>query len=1124
MLEPADVPPPSRVDHGRLGHSTVAMAAAGTGDARLPGKRAQVRHFHRCASPNTRIQWPHPRLSGSSLTLPSRSYRQETERMFFHGFENYLAHAFPEDELRPLTCGPLTRDERNLEHNDVLGNYSLTLIDSLSTLAILSSSPESGDRALAHFQNGVKDFVRLYGDGSHGPAGQGERARGFDIDSKVQVFETVIRGLGGLLSSHLFAVGELPITGYHPPEQEADFASAWDKSAFSETNHGIIWDNDFVYDGQLLRLAVDLTHRLLPAFYTETGLPYPRVNLRHGIPFYENSPLNAKSSKKNERKSKYTYASSTEEVTETCSAGAGSLVLEFTVLSRLTGDGRYEELAKRAFWAVWSHRSEIGLIGFGIEVESGKWVGPYSGIGAGIDSFYEYAFKSHVLLSEGERPPFDSSSPWSILDGYYPPLTVDQHSPDAFLQVWKDSHTSINRHLYRGEGYQHPHLVVADVLTGATRAFWIDSLSAYYPGLLALDGKVDEAIQIHLLTTAIWTRFSGLPERWNVATGDIDGGLSWYGGRPEFIESTYYIYRATQDPWYLHVGEMVFRDLKRRCWTKCGWAGLRNVQSGEMIDRMESFFLGETAKYMFLLFSPEHPLNKIDAPWVFSTEGHPLIIPKKTTRSRKQPRREQALTSSQSSPDNICQAIPTSSTFGVSITASRSDIFHAASLARLHLRPHRGYTSEGPILVDSPDHPSISISDLSSPTNYTFYPWTLPPQLVPFNATSAPMAIRPTLDISFPSLPGGVNLGPGALERVRDGIFVKNIGGLRLSMIQDVPLVGQTPEDEDGYRVQVINNVPLGKDEKVYISRQVTSDIVDPYDPNFTRVRDNAMLDLVIDVLADPSRRRNGSASPRARVPTAEASAQEEDPKLHLGRHQSGPGDKDVDVDPSDSTMKSLLSNLMSSVSSLIRDDTDETTPLRLSLPASMATGVGAAPLPDVEDAATMSIVGTPSNRRLTWSSIYFAGDLCHERILRDVVQNHEVIVIKRGGCTFSQKLRNIAAFRSSRSSLKLVVVVSYEDDTPLPQPHDPQSEQVPGSAPVAPFAALRAESSLIRPHLDEAQMTASGIPRNHPVSLVMVGGGEETYALLQVATGVGIKRRYSMRSRGVPITNLYII
>lgn len=120
--------------------------------------------------------------------------------MFYHGFDNYLQHAFPEDELRPLTCQPLVRDRKNPEHNDVLGNYSLTLIDSLSSLAILSSGPDEGARALGHFQDGVKDFVRLYGDGSDGVAGQGERSRGFDVDSKVQVFETTIRGLGRSLA------------------------------------------------------------------------------------------------------------------------------------------------------------------------------------------------------------------------------------------------------------------------------------------------------------------------------------------------------------------------------------------------------------------------------------------------------------------------------------------------------------------------------------------------------------------------------------------------------------------------------------------------------------------------------------------------------------------------------------------------------------------------------------------------------------------------------------------------------------------------------------------------------------------------------------------------------------
>ena len=90
-----------------------------------------------------------------------------------------MKHAFPEDELRPVTCGPLTRDRENPHHiavNDVLGNYSLTLVDSLSTLAIFASSPANPDgpnHALESFQDGVALLVEYYGDGTKGPGGKG---------------------------------------------------------------------------------------------------------------------------------------------------------------------------------------------------------------------------------------------------------------------------------------------------------------------------------------------------------------------------------------------------------------------------------------------------------------------------------------------------------------------------------------------------------------------------------------------------------------------------------------------------------------------------------------------------------------------------------------------------------------------------------------------------------------------------------------------------------------------------------------------------------------------------------------------------------------------------------------
>lgn len=64
-------------------------------------------------------------------------------------------------------------------------------------------------------------------------------------------------------------------------------------------------------------------------------------------------------------------------------------MLEFITLSRLTGDPTFEEVARRAFFAVWNRRSDIGLIGNTIDVRTGLWMHAVAGVGAGIDSFYE---------------------------------------------------------------------------------------------------------------------------------------------------------------------------------------------------------------------------------------------------------------------------------------------------------------------------------------------------------------------------------------------------------------------------------------------------------------------------------------------------------------------------------------------------------------------------------------------------------------------------------------------------------------------------------------------------------------------------------------------------------------
>src|SRR5579859_3907884 len=167
-----------------------------------------------------------------------------------------------------------------------------------------------------------------------------ENVPSFDLDSKVQVFEVTIRVLGGLLSAHIYSTRPDLLSG-----------------------HALPWYND-----ELLSLAVDLADRLLPAFGSPTGIPYPRINLRTGLVPGETS--------------------------ETCTAGAGSLLLEFGTLSRLTGNSIYEDVAKIAFFEIFNRRNHRNdLIGNTIDAQTGLWTHTITGIGAGIDSFMEYAVK-----------------------------------------------------------------------------------------------------------------------------------------------------------------------------------------------------------------------------------------------------------------------------------------------------------------------------------------------------------------------------------------------------------------------------------------------------------------------------------------------------------------------------------------------------------------------------------------------------------------------------------------------------------------------------------------------------------------------------------------------------------
>ncbi len=99
--------------------------------------------------------------------------------------------------------------------------------------------------------------------------------------------------------------------------------------------------------------------------------------------------------------------------------------------------------------------------------------------------------------------------------------------------------------------------------------------------------------------------------------------------RPEFIELTYHLYRATRDPMYLHIGVRILEQYRDTFQTRCGFAGYQDVRTGQLQDRMETFALSESLKYLYLLFDAEdaavlHGDAMRGKNWVFSTEAHPV--------------------------------------------------------------------------------------------------------------------------------------------------------------------------------------------------------------------------------------------------------------------------------------------------------------------------------------------------------------------------------------------------------------------------------------------------------------------------------------------------------------------
>ncbi|KAF5010148.1 hypothetical protein FDECE_3694 [Fusarium decemcellulare] len=409
-------------------------------------------------------------------------------------------------------------------------------------------------------------------------------------DQPISLFETTIRYLGGLLSAYDLLSGPYKHLVKQPHLVKT-----------------------------LLEAAVTLADRLSIAFDTPSGIPDDEVIFNPQLRRYGNIDNSI-----------------------TC---FGTLVLEWTRLSDLTGNQTYAALAQKAqAHLIYPKTNQAftlpGLVGTYVKLNNGYFGDYQAGWGGGSDSYYEYLIKMYA----------------------YDPISFAEYRDSWILAA-----ESSMLHLASSPSTR-PDLTFLGEMRGKILIPTSSHLASVCGGSLILGGLllqnqtfIDFGIKLSKSYYEVYRQSpSGIgPElfRW------VDDGRQpmtkppanrppsqkWasfyetsgfyptnpeYILRPETIESLYYAYRATGDRKWQDWAWEAFESLNRMSRVEGGYTGLRSVMkkadddTRQFIDKMESFWLAETLKYLYLIFAEDsdlHVRSDGQIKYVLNTEAHPLL-------------------------------------------------------------------------------------------------------------------------------------------------------------------------------------------------------------------------------------------------------------------------------------------------------------------------------------------------------------------------------------------------------------------------------------------------------------------------------------------------------------------
>ncbi|XP_011410113.1 PREDICTED: mannosyl-oligosaccharide 1,2-alpha-mannosidase IA-like [Amphimedon queenslandica] len=334
--------------------------------------------------------------------------------------------------------------------------------------------------------------------------------------------------------------------------------------------------------------AIEVAKRFNPAFNTQSGLPKPIVKMKTGeTEFWGWIPGQ-------------------------CSllSELGTLHLEYQSLSYLSNDKSYLEKVLRIRNKLRAVRSSEGFYYTMFSIQSGHWCNRHVSLGAYSDSFYEYLLKVWLLTNK-----------------------EDTESKDMFYEAID----ALDTRMF--EFVSEKKLFVISDLRNGQRDGKMQHLACFAGGMFALasvhatNGKSQHYMDIakNITRTCHESYVSSVtklgPDIFGIgSSGKVNNVNPKYILRPETVESYFYLWRLTRDPMYREWGWELVQALEKYCKVSTGgYTGLRNVNSPDSRDdEQQTFFLSETLKYLYLLFSDDKVVSLDE--WVFNTEGHPLRI------------------------------------------------------------------------------------------------------------------------------------------------------------------------------------------------------------------------------------------------------------------------------------------------------------------------------------------------------------------------------------------------------------------------------------------------------------------------------------------------------------------